>query len=702
MKLYSKIYNYENLLSAWDRVEENHGCAGVDGVSIEKFASELGENLLLLQKALHDKIYTPHRLLRFYMEKEDGSKRPLSVPTIRDRVAQVATLIVLEPIIDAEFEQVSFAFRHGKSIYDAIDKINFYREAGYTWVVDADIDSYFDEVDHDLLLTRFSEIIKDVDVQKLIKLWLKSEIVDGNTIIKPKKGLPQGSPISPLLANLYLDKFDETLLEEDYKLVRFADDFLILCKSRPKAERALKLTSELLKEIRLRLDEAKTSITTFNHGFKFLGALFVRSVVLPPSTKKKDKEKQPIKKDMTQAKISLCTPETETIKVDKFTPCTLMGEVLASALQERGLDINQIVTTQSSKMPDETIAKYKEAKPTISPFMRTLYLQEQGAVLSKQDERFVVSKNDKVLLEIPAIKIAQIIILGNCTLTTPVMTYCLKEKIPITFLSSKGNYYGRLESTEFVNIGLQQDQFLRTLEPDFCLKLGKAIVEGKIHNQRVLLQRHNRRLNLPEVEVEINSLSKILDKVPKATTLTQVRGLEGSATACYFRVFDDLLKCDFGFEKRIKRPPTDPVNSLLSFGYTLLFYNIFSILRVHGLNPYIGYFHGIREGHPALASDIIEELRAPIIDSLIIYLINSNILKEQDFYRLKEPNTPCLLRDEARKIFIKHFEDKMHTQIIHPYTKFHVDYRRCIDLQVQELVQYIRGDKSEYRPMRVR
>lgn len=183
--------------------------------------------------------------------------------------------------------------------------------------------------------------------------------------------------------------------------------------------------------------------------------------------------------------------------------------------------------------------------------------------------------------------------------------------------------------------------------------------------------------------------------------LDALRGYEGAASARYFDVFDLLLKEDFGFEKRIRQPPTDPVNSLLGFGYTLLHYNIHSLLTVHNLNPYCGFFHALRQGHPALASDLIEEFRAPVVDSLVIYLINSAILKDGDFSRPKTPDKPCLLSDSARKKFIKHFEQKMHTQITHPHTGLRTNYRRCIELQVKELIRCIRDDSAEYRPMTI-
>jgi len=350
---------------------------------------------------------------------------------------------------------------------------------------------------------------------------------------------------------------------------------------------------------------------------------------------------------------------------------------------------------------DKPIKTELDVEESSLAFMRTLYIQSQGSILRRQNERFVVSKDDEVISEVHVMKVEQIIIFGNCAVTTPAMTTCLQENIPITFLSSNGKYYGRLESTGNTSIVLQQMQFARASDEDFCLKISKGFVTGKLQNMKVFLQRRSRSVESEAVQRAIDSISACLKSVESAATLDQLRGYEGAASAQYFDVYDLLLKNPFGFEKRIRQPPTDPVNSLLSFGYTLLFYNIYSLLASHGLNPYCGFFHSIRQGHPALASDMIEEFRSIVVDSLVVYLINSDIMKVEDFMRPKEPGMPCLLSSSARKEFLKHFEQKMHTEITHPHTGFHTNYRRCIELQVKELIRCIQNEGLEYRPMMI-
>jgi CRISPR-associated protein Cas1 len=681
--LMTQIRDWGNLLEAWERVEDNDGCAGIDGVTIDRFALELGENLQSIQRELEEESYKPDPLLRFYVDKDSGGKRALSIPTVRDRVAQTAVALVLGPILEREFEDVSFAYRKGRSRHNAISEISQWRDKGYVWVVDADIDSYFDEVEHDILIRRLREIVAEGYVIQLISQWIAAPIYEKDKITVPTKGLPQGNVISPLLANLYLDRFDEAMIKNGYKLIRYSDDFLILCKTKPKAEEALKLTRNLLSELDLELDPGKTSIVNFDHGFKYLGAIFARSLVTIPSPEGEG-TKPPV------------DGIREARRLYSGVEGSALGQKLMEALQESESDFRSLTLSPDVQEPPAVEPEIGKPSPA---FMRTLYIQNQGSVLRRQNERFVISKDDEIISEIPIMKVHQIVVFGNCMVTTPAMTTCLREGIPITFLSSQGRYYGRLESTSNTNVMLQQVQFARAADEDFCLRISKGFVAGKIQNMKVLLQRRSRNIKLDEIKQAVDALKSYSDQASHAEYLDQLRGYEGVAAARYFDVFDLLLKHEFGFEKRIRRPPTDPVNSLLSFGYTLLHYNIYSLLTVHNLNPYCGFFHSLGRGHPALASDLIEEFRAPVVDSLVIYLINSAILKAEDFTRPKVPGRPCLLSDAARRKFIKHFERKMHTRITHPHTGFHTDYRRCIELQVKELVRCVQDDAAEYRPM---
>jgi group II intron reverse transcriptase/maturase len=277
---YRQLCRLSTLHAAWLRVAESDGCAGVDGVTISVFARNLEAQLVSLSTELSKETYKPLPLLRFFVAKSHGGQRPLSVPSVRDRVVQNGVIAVVESRFEKEFDDCSFAYRKGRSVKQALQQIEFLHASGYTWVLDADITSYFDNVDHGLLLARVSELVTSKRIINLIGQWIAAKIYDGHQITENMKGLPQGSPLSPLLANLYLDTFDDQMLSSGQKLVRFADDFVVLCKSKPRAEQALKLTKHLLASLRLTLNDEKTRVTNFSEGFKYLGVTFMGDLSL--------------------------------------------------------------------------------------------------------------------------------------------------------------------------------------------------------------------------------------------------------------------------------------------------------------------------------------------------------------------------------------------------------------------------------------
>lgn len=718
MTYYSQIASPSRLFQGWQRVEANDGAPGVDGISVNKFDVNLGLHLERLHKELTTFTYRPLPLRRYEIPKPNGKIRLLAVPAVRDRVVQSSALGVLQPIIERELETCSFAYRPGLSRLNAIDCIRQLREDGFCWVVDADIEAFFDNVEFSLLLQRFAELVRERETIALIEQWVKCDVLLHGKRVRRTRGLPQGAPISPLLANLFLDKFDEQLLQHNHKLIRYADDFVILCKTKPRAEEALKLTEDTLNTLALRLNREKTNVTSFNQGFTYLGAIFLKSMIVP-STKKKSQAKG---KRMPQHKQRMNDRKSER---KKKTPSfaqepreqlqtshghdaelSVVGAELLEALAKKNMTVADLVASpaQASGAQPGTPAVLPA---DVSPFMRTLYIQEQGCWLKYSQDKFIISTGGEEgvpLLEIPTMKVNQVMIFGNCLITPAAIRYCLLQHIPITLLSSRGQYFGRLESTEGADVGLERMQFERSADAAFTLDMAKRIIEAKITNTRSLLQRSRQRRPGDSVRTAIEQLTQVSHDLAKADSIDAARGYEGRASAIFFDVYDELFLAEgFTFEKRIRRPPTDPVNAMLSFGYTLLFYNIFSMVRVHRLNPYVGSLHADRTNHPALVSDLIEEFRC-IIEALVLKIINKRVLSPNDFSSDSsgqaeaqtdddKKSKPCLLSDEARKIFIGEFERLMHREVTHPSTGYTVTYRRCVDLQVQNYVQHLRGEK---------
>lgn len=277
--MYDKIHRIDILQEAWKRVKTNGGAGGIDKVSIEDVKA-YGENKLLdeISEVLECNNYRPLPVRRTYIPKNDGSKRPLGIPVIKDRIVQMATKIVIEPVFEADFLDCSFGFRPKRSAIQALDKIYEVADRGEAlWVIDADIKDYFGSINHDKLMLLVKQRISDRRILKLIWQWLKAGVMEKGKYQKSDKGAPQGGVISPLLSNIYLHYFDYVWTRQYSHLgilVRYADDFVILSKRKQQAVQALQAVHQIMSKLELTIHEGKTKLVDMyfgKAGFDFLG-----------------------------------------------------------------------------------------------------------------------------------------------------------------------------------------------------------------------------------------------------------------------------------------------------------------------------------------------------------------------------------------------------------------------------------------------
>ena len=274
--LMDKVFAKGNLHMAAAKVAINEGAPGVDHVSVDAFMDDVHANVGKLSEALRGGTYEPQAIRRVFIPKPGSTEqRPLGIPTVRDRTVQGAVRHVIEPIFEKEFASHSYGFRPGKGCKDALRRVDELLKAGYVYVMDADLKSYFDTIPHDRLMNRLRERIADRRVLSLIESFLKAGIMDGIEETKPEAGAPQGAVLSPLLSNIYLNPLDHQMAAQGYEMVRYADDFVILCCSQAEAEQALAIVSQWCEAESLTLHPTKTRIVDVRReGFDFLGYHF--------------------------------------------------------------------------------------------------------------------------------------------------------------------------------------------------------------------------------------------------------------------------------------------------------------------------------------------------------------------------------------------------------------------------------------------
>lgn len=354
--------------------------------------------------------------------------------------------------------------------------------------------------------------------------------------------------------------------------------------------------------------------------------------------------------------------------------------------------------------------------------MTTLYVTEPYSTIKKDGETLVVQipANERTgtiarKVSVPLMKVTQVVIQGDSTLTTPALVALLEQKVDICYLNYYGDFRGRLASGDSKNGLLRLAQHRAHEDAAARMELAGLFVRGKLQNMRTLLLRSNRKLDQPAIDEACRMIQHAITCVdnmqgqasigenprrPQAgSTWGTLLGYEGSGSAAYFGVFGLLFNLEWGFNGRHRRPPTDPINALLSYGYTLLLNQVATACQIVGFDPYIGYLHSTQYGKPALALDVMEEFRSPVVDSVVLTLLNNGMLCPDDF---EETLGTYRMSHAGRKTFLTKFEERLNTEIKHPVFDYKATYRQCIELQVRLISKWLLGDIPSYKPFVVR
>ncbi|MBI4752261.1 MAG: CRISPR-associated endonuclease Cas1 [Acidobacteria bacterium] len=334
--------------------------------------------------------------------------------------------------------------------------------------------------------------------------------------------------------------------------------------------------------------------------------------------------------------------------------------------------------------------------------MTTLYVTTEGALVRATDERLTITKGHEKLAEMPLHKLDAVVVFDAASVTPAAMRILAERRIDLCFTDYNGRYFGRLQPVDSPHVRLRKRQYLAQDDPLLRLKLARGFVLGKLYNQRSVLLRARRAENVSEqrekrITEAIEQLRHASRQAKMAESLDSLRGCEGSGAAAYFQVFEELLLTQaFSFRTRTRNPPTDPVNAMLSFGYSMLAKDAIAAASLVGLDPYAGYLHGDRYNQPSLGLDLMEEFRPLIVDATVLALINRKQVTPEGFQT--QISRAVVMDTETRKIFLRGYEERKRTELRHPHLQQTTTYIRSLELQARIVVKVLLGELDEYVP----
>lgn len=333
--------------------------------------------------------------------------------------------------------------------------------------------------------------------------------------------------------------------------------------------------------------------------------------------------------------------------------------------------------------------------------MSLIYVNENGATIGVSENRCVIKYPDGMEKLVPIETLESITIMGQAQLTTACVQECLKRGITVSYFSKGGSYFGRLQSTGHINAERQRKQAL-LYETNFSTELSRRIISSKLKNQYVVLRRYEKSKNMAETDAA-KMIRHCRDKLASCSSVSEIMGYEGQGAKAYFDGLSQTIDKNFAFKGRNKRPPRDEFNSMISLGYSVIMNEVYGKIEAKGLNPYFGFMHKDKEKHPTLASDMMEEWRAVIVDSTVMSMINGHEISKEDF--LKDVDEPgCFLTRNGIKKYLSKLEKKLQTEVRYlDYVDYPVSFRRGISLQLECLIRAIENeDAGMYKPIEIR
>ena len=729
------IITKENLINAYEEI--NKSSSGIDDVSFLAFQKDFSKNIETILNRVKEGLYSPEPLKKIEINKLDSNKkRPIALSAIKDKLVQRVLYENINPYFDKTFSSSSYAYRPNKSTLKAINRATEFINKKNLTILKADVENYFETIDHDILLSILDKQIKDKAIVRLISLFIQVGGFEEQNYDEHLYGVYQGDILSPLLSNIYLDVMDKYLEKKSINFVRYADDFVLFFQGKNEAYKTLKELKKFLKTLKLKLSYEKTEITHISDGFTFLGIEFqgrnreVQDERLQKTLLKLEKLSQNkfgFMKFIEEINSSLRGLKNYYLKIlIKNSPQYIqLQEALINSLSHKVYlsKKNRDITTKKEfkilleqvklsilfdiETTKDTIShiiaiayeKYladKSYKDTSSKIAKkknkyakkfandsTLHIATPGLMLGISKNKFVLKKYGKVQNTFPSNKITRIVFEGKgFSLSTNVIKKCADNAITIDFINRDATSYASLithksSMTQVVN---KQAKLLNT---PTHLELAKAFIRGKAKNQLNYLKYLNKYHKILDKQVDFIAINIL--KMKTSQSVSQLMGYEGSISASYWDAIK--LTLEVPFKMRITFGAKDIVNSSLNYGYAFLYGKVQHSLVHAGLSLNISFLHSLDEKKPTLTYDMIEEFRTFIVDRTIISMLN----KDEP---LKLGNDG-LLTKSSRQLIAKNIKEKLGSYTM--WKKESKKIENIIQTQCFNLAKVVNGELPKYK-----
>ena len=621
---HARLVTQEVLEAGWDRVRRNRGSHGSDGVSVDAFGRVQDAEINNLLMDLSRDAYRPGPLRPVPIPKKDGGTRWLRIPCVRDRVVQAAAHILLSEGLEPEFEHWSFGYRPGKSVEQAVALAEAWMTAGFDHVIDADLARFFDTVPHQEMITKLLIATDDAELAWTVSLWLGA--TDGIDANVPNIGIPQGAPISPILANLYLDDLDEAFSGARLRMVRFADDFLIFLRGASDAQAALRDLTVFLKGQKLDLHPEKTRIVPPGEVMDFLGKVIVRSALQP------DREPLAVLRDLPPAMDAVADDDSG-------------GRA------------------------------------------QSLYLYSPGRRLDRAHQSFVVREPDGAEAARVHATLTQRIEIGpRCEISGDALRLAAESEIPVALVNGAGQAEAHLVGVHDRWGDRHLAQAKACLDPPQATEIARALILAQVMSRKELLYDIHHRQKVGEAKTAAGQLQGQIKALRLAINVKEVLNAESNAARIYWPYFGAGLLHGFSLPVRARQTAENPVAVLLDLAAHLLLRDTEAAVLRAGLHPGFGIMHVSRRRGMALVWDLAEPFRAPLAEATVREALNTQTIRIGDF---QETDGKWRLLPTGVTAFIRTYERAAHRKGPDPVTGLDLTWRDRMRRQAERLVRTV-------------